>query len=201
MLEVKNIEVFGLERALRASGNAMSINEIDTSRYFEPGDSKRGSLLGSVEPGKGHDHFLCGIVVYFDVKYPQYWISEAQRYHWFNIISSQSKTDRLIYIANRDDFKDMFNKYVEKETIDKVKMYVDAYNISKSKGEDAYEWFMRALSNLPMGFEMWMTVKTNYLQLKTMYLQRRNHVMKEDWGSFTRMCDKLPMFKELIGIP
>lgn len=47
------------------------------------------------------------------------------------------------------------------------------------------------------GFEMWMTISTNYLQLKTIYSQRKNHKLKEDWGAFCKWCEELPMFLEL----
>jgi hypothetical protein len=199
MIQIKNVEVTGIERALRASGNVFTVGEINTTEFFEPNDSERGMRYGSVESGKGYDHFLSGITVVFDIKYPQYWISEAQRYHWFNIISTQSLGQRLMYITNKKEFNSLFNKYVESEIIEKIKMYVDAYNIAVEKGDSSQEWLMRAVSNLPMGFEMWMTVSTNYLQLKTMYLQRRTNKFEEDWGNFIKFCEELPKFLELIG--
>ena len=47
---------------------------------------------------------------------------------------------------------------------------------------------------------MWETVQCSYLQLKTIYFQRRNHKLKEDWVTFCDWCETLPMFKELVGI-
>ena len=49
-----------------------------------------------------------------------------------------------------------------------------------------YEVFMKIISNTPMGFEQTMRVTTNYLQLKTIYLQREHHKLKEDWGGVYR---------------
>ena len=40
-------------------------------------------------------------------------------------------------------------------------------------------------------------VSTNYLQLKTIYKQRKNHKLKEDWGAICTMIEELP-YKELI---
>ena len=60
---------------------------------------------------------------------------------------------------------------------------------------------MKLQSNLPMGFELTVRVTTNYLQLKTMYTQRKTHRLKEDWGAFAQWCDALPHFNELTGIP
>jgi len=63
-----------------------------------------------------------------------------------------------------------------------------------------YIAFMKVRANLPSGFEMWMTVRSNYLQLKTMYLQRKNHKLREDWGAFCDWIKDLPKFVKLTGI-
>ena len=195
MLVVNNVQVLGLERAIKASGNPMTTGEIDTrvdldlmsyeeSVAFTVKDETRAYKLGSAERGSGHDNFLSGIIVQFDVKYPQYWSMEFQRYHFAQIISSQSKMHRLCVAASKEEFHSMFNKYVDEEAIARIKEYVDNYNAvpvhGDWKGEDKYTWFMKALSNLPMGYEMWMTVSTNYLQLKGIYAQRRQHKLQED---------------------
>lgn len=214
MLKVVNVEVFGLERAIKASGNPMTLGDIDTrvdldllsfseKEVFLKKDASRACKLGAAERGSGHDNFLSGILVQFDVKYPQYWSMEFQRYHFAQIVSSQSKMHRLCLAATKEEFDGMFNKYVDKEMIDRVRTYVDAYNAVPTHGDwngyDRYHWFMKALSNLPMGYEMWMTVTTNYLQLRTIYAQRRCHKLQEDWGPFCDMIEELPRFRELCG--
>lgn len=201
MLTIKGVQVFGIERSLIASGNPMTVGEINTLRTdveLVDSDINRGRRLGGVPTGTGHDNFLKGIIVQFDVKYPQYWTPEAQRYHWFDIISSQSKMHRLMMtISEGEGVYNNFNKYVDKEIVDKIVQYVVQYNIEENR-EQKYFWFMKALSNLPMGYEMWETISTNYLQLKTMYFQRQNHKLKEDWGEFITFCDGLPLFRNLI---
>jgi len=231
MLEIKNVEIYGLERSLCASGNPMSVGEINTkSSRYDPYKNisnwdqiiKRSKSLGSAKSGSGHDNYLKGIIVQFDVKYPQYWAPESQRYHWFEILSSQSKMHRLATMGRTDDFDTMFNKYVELSTIELVQKYVHNYNIlceyqfseeicdyyhvdrivrystKEELDKDKYFYFMKALSNLPMGFEMWETISTNYLQLKGILHQRYNHKLDE-WRYFCEEMLKLPMFKELIG--
>lgn len=44
-----------------------------------------------------------------------------------------------------------------------------------------------------------MRVSTNYLQLKTIYKQRRNHKLKEDWGAICNMIEELPYPELIIG--
>ena len=222
MLTIKGIEVFGLQRAMLAAGNPMTVGEIDTtdsSNQQRPENLERGKRLGTTGSGEGHDNFLKGIIVQFDVKYPQYWTPEAQRYHWLDIVSSQSKMHRLIMAGSSSDFASMFNKYVSPTVIQIVQSHIDWYNqlsemkphsdgnyyseemtmFTPSEQKDRlYRAFMEALSNLPMGYEMWETLSTNYLQLKGIYKQRKNHKLKEDWGAFTKMCEELPLFLELI---
>ncbi len=216
MLTIKNVQVYGLERALIASGNPMTVGEIDTLPRDEDlgprtKDIERGERLGKAAGASGHDNFLKGIIVQFDVKYPQYWTPEAQRYHWLDIVSSQSKMHRLTTAGSSEEFASFFNKYVDYELIQKVEFYIDQYNaqaeldqetrlLHKDNPDKQYFWFMKALSNLPMGYEMWETLSTNYLQLKNIYHQRKGHKLREDWGAFIQMCDRLPLFLELIGI-
>lgn len=230
MLEIRNTEVFGLERAIKASGNPMVVGEINTKNIFSglkddtyTNDHKRASKLGSAERGSGHDNFLSGILVQCDIKYPQYWSPEFQRYHFAQIISSQSKMHRLTTMGKDANFSSMFNKYVNVDLIEYVKGCINLYNsydnykqqedglwvndtpycVPRTTDElkqEKYETFMRCISNLPMGFEMYMTISTNYLQLKTIYFQRKNHKLREDWSVFCDWCLQLPMFKELIGI-
>lgn len=192
MLTIRNHEIFGLERALRASGNAMSTGIVDTTNDAQPASKSlaRGMKLGANPAGSAHDHYLCGIVVQMDILYPQYWAPEAGRYHWFEIICSQSTMHRLT--TSLSNFSDPYNKYVDDRTKAIVREKLDKYNAAP-----CYEYFMELRSNLPAGYEMWETVTTNYLQLKTMYAQRRNHKLKEDWGAFCDWCESLPLFKEL----
>lgn len=210
MLEIKDVEVHGLYRSINASGNPMTVGAIDTSRNLNQlgvaaGDAlKRGKKLGSAHPGSGHDNFLKGIIVQFNIKYPQYWTPEAQRYHWLDIVSSQSKMHRLTTAGSKLEFHSMFNQYVDHGVIDIVQKYVELYNNSVPElscmKDEKYYYFMKALSNLPMGYEMWESLSTNYLQLKTIYKQRKNHKLKEDWSVFCKMCEELPFFKELTGL-
>lgn len=192
MLEIKNTQVYNLERSIIASGNAMTTGEIDTLPFdLMQQHLNRGIKLGNAKQGSAHDHYLCGIIVCMDMKYPLYISPELQRYHWFEIIASQSTMHRLsLAIGNGD----CFNKYVDPRSIAIAEELREQYENDKT-----YENMIRLRSNLPWGFEMWMTITVNYLQLKTMYAQRNGHRLKEDWTAFLDWCDTLPRFNELTG--
>ena len=201
MLKLENTEVYGLERAIIASGLSFrSAPKIDLTRDINDKDWKRGKALGSAESGQGHDGYLKGIVVQVDVTYPQYWTKQAQRYHFFEICMSSSAMHMLCKNATLpfEEFRKQYNDYVDDDIIRRVQEYAKQYNECTDE-KKKYELFMKMQSNNPLGYELTMSVTTNYLQLKTMYNQRKCHRLKEDWGAFCDWCDTLPHFKELTG--
>lgn len=200
MLEISNVKVYDLRESIIASGNAMRIEPVPYSdEEFEKGLKRMKKLVHSSLSTNVHchDNALTGIRVSFDIKYPQYWSLEFQRYHFADIVTSSSKMHRLckMNIANA------CNKYVSDETIEQMEKLVDRYNYAVEKGAEEYviyENFMKMISNCPMGLELFERVSTNYKQLQTIYYQRKDHKLKEDWGAFCKMIEELPYFEELI---
>ena len=205
MLKIFNTRVYGLEESIIAGGYPMRADEItewtEEDLALTEQDMKRAAKLGTVPTGTGHDNFLKGIVVQYDVRYPNYWTPQFQRYSFHDIVSSNSKMHRL----TKMDIKECCNKYVDDVVIENLQKWVDIYNtfeggMTKVEVEGTtyskYEIFMKVVSNCPLGFEQTMRVTSNYLQLKTIYLQRKHHKLKEDWGSFCNWCETLPYFKE-----
>lgn len=149
---------------------------------------------------KSHDNFLTGIRVSFDLVYPNYISPEMQRYHWFDIVTSSSKMHRI----TKMNFDKCCNEYVTDEMKDNMKKYIKEYNEivasddSENHDELVYKAFMKVISNCPQGVELFMRVSTNYKQLQTMYYQRKNHRLKEDWGEFCKFVEALPLSSQLI---
>ena len=90
MLQIKNIEVYGLEESIKRSGFPMKTGEPSTQTN-KLGDYDRARKLAYARVGSGHNTALKGIIVQFDLKYPQYFTPQLQRYHFVDIVSSQSK--------------------------------------------------------------------------------------------------------------
>lgn len=193
---VSNTYVYGLERAVKASGNPMR-TVIDTSDPNEK-DFARAERLGSTKGGEGHDNFLKGILVQLDVVAPLYWWKEAQRYHWFDFISSQSTMHCLLKFKISDQCVEETDSIV----LDRLQTLVDEYNLIPDDDENRAvkkEKWRVLVASLPSGFCLGATMTTNYQQLKTMYRQRRNHKLKE-WHVFCDWCEGLPHFLELTGV-
>ena len=85
---IENTEVYGLNKAIIASGNAMRTVMDDNTEEPSEKDKKRAKNLGLTGTGEGHDNFLNGVVVQFDLYAPLYMWKQIQRYHFIDFISS-----------------------------------------------------------------------------------------------------------------
>lgn len=191
--KIENTQVYGYERAIKASGNPMR-TVIETSDIDEK-DVARAVRLGTTKQGAGHDNFLKGILVQLDVTAPLYWWKQAQRYHWFDFISSQSTMHCLLKFDIRTQCVD--------ETDDRVikvlEELVAEYNALPEFDESKKAKWRTLVATLPCGFCLGATMTTNYQQLKTMYYQRRTHKL-EEWKIFCAWCESLPGFTELTTV-
>ncbi len=187
-------EVYGLDFAIKASGNPMR-TILERSETNEK-DFLRATKLGSCRSGEGHDNYLKGIVVEFDVTAPLYWWKQAQRYHWFDFVSSQSTMHCLLkFDASTQCVSD-----TNKEILAILSRIKDEYNaIDDSEVEKKKAKWRELVASTPCGFCLGATMVTNYQQLKTMYQQRKNHKLVE-WHEFCKWCDQLPHFLELTGL-
>jgi len=187
MLEIRNAKVYDLEESVIACRNAMRTQLPEyTKEEFEK-SLERAIKLCDTKANSGHQTFLSGIRVSFDLIYPNYITPELQRYHWVDIVTSNSKMHKLCQLVEADSF----NKYVDQRAIDLTKEYVVKFNETPS-----YENRIKLLSNCPQGIELFMRVSTNYLQLKTIFAQRYNHRLIEDWGAMCDFIKSLPYAKE-----
>lgn len=189
MVTIDNIKVYDLKECVIACRNAMRTTPPEyTDEEFDKA-LPRAIQLAKCGGGSGHSNFRKGIRVSFDIKYPNYFTPELQRYAFVDIVTSSSKMHKLVSM----DMDACFNKYVVAQSKELMKRLIAQYNECKS-----YENFMRVLSNCPLGVELFMRCSTNYEQLATIYRQRKSHRLKEDWGAFCEMIENLPYANELI---
>lgn len=206
MVEISNVRVYDLKQSVIACRNAMRTEMPEyTEEEFEKSLPRAIKLVEASRNGvvKCHDNFLTGIRVSFDIKYPNYFTPELQRYHFLDIVTSSSKMHKLVKM----DMETCFNKYVTDESKEQMKRLIAEYNAvyeedvpvdDKGHQDRVYKAFIRVLSNCPLGVELFMRCSTNYKQLQTIYHQRKNHKLKEDWGAFCDFIRSLPYAKEFI---
>lgn len=218
MLEVSNWHVYDLKESIISCRNAMRLDCPEYSdEEFEKGLERAKKLVKASNDSpnvKCHDNFLTGIRVSFDLRYTQYITKQFQRYHWFDYVSSSS----LMHRITKMDFDRCCNKYVSAKTVNNMNNLIAMYNkivedkishmqfdlrdgetiIADTYQDCLYYQFMRIISECPMGAELFVHISTNYKQLQTIYHQRKNHKLKEDWGAFCKFIEGLPYAKELI---
>ena len=181
---IENIQVYGIENAIRGSKFPMSVDiEALNSDIVE-----RTRKLGQSPVGAAHDQFLTGCLVQFDLTFTVKAWTEAERYHFFDFISSQSTMHRI----SKFDLNNQYIEYVDPRIIEIMNELKDRYNETKDK-----EDYLKLLYSNPCGFKLTAAMTTNYRQLKTIYYQRRNHRLPE-WKEFCKQIEQLPYFKELV---
>jgi hypothetical protein len=186
-------KVYGLEKAVKASGNPMR-TVIDQSETTDK-DFLRAQKLGNIRNGEGHDNYLKGIIVQMDLVAPLYWWKQAQRYHWFDYVSSQSTMHCLLKFDVATQCVPETNKDIIVILNDMIQKYLKMDDTDPNK----VKAWRELVASLPCGFCLGASMTTNYQQLKTMYLQRRYHKL-EEWHVFCRWCESLPHFVELTGV-
>ena len=199
---VSDCHVYDLDESVRASKYPMAVDHNKTNSEI----TDRTKSLGRTGMGEGHDNFLSGIVVNFDLTITNKMWVEAERYHFFQIVSSQSTMHRISKIGeNRNNF----DSHVDPRTLsilnEKIAEYnrlcglstPDDLNVTQKRDELLKEAYLDILMNVPAGLKLTARISTNYRQLKTIYYQRKNHRLPE-WRKFCNWMEtELPHFKEL----
>lgn len=182
-MRIENDYVYGLHTSVKASKYPMSIDVSECSDEITSTVKK----LGNAKTGSGHDQFLTGIIVQFDLTFSLKAWPEAERYHFLDFVSSQSTMHR---ITKLNPYKQC-NEYVDVRIIEVLEEKIAEYNADATP-----ENYLKVLYNIPSGFELTARMTTNYRQLKTIYYQRRNHRLPE-WREFCKWIENLPYFAEL----
>lgn len=177
-MKIDNVKVYGLENAIRCSKFPMAVDTDSCTTDV----TDRTSKLATCKIGTGHDNFMNGAIVQFDLTFTVKAWTEAERYHFFDFISSQSTMHRI----TKFDLDEAYNEYVDPRMVVIMKELVDTYN----KTQDPQD-YLKVLYSNPCGFELTAGMTTNYRQLKTIYHQRKEHRLPE-WRWFCKWIEKLP---------
>lgn len=182
---VTNWKVYGLEDSIRASKYPMATNIEDCTVEI----TKTTKKLAQCEKGEGHDNFLNGIVVQFDLTFTVKAWTEAERYHFLDFVSSQSTMHRI----TKFDLDKSYIDYVDPRIVEIMKELVNNYNNNPNP-----EAYLKVLYSNPCGFKLTARMTTNYRQLKTIYSQRKTHRLPE-WRVFCKWIETLPYTEFICG--
>lgn len=183
---VERVEVYGFEDSVKASKYPMAVNVIKCTDEI----TQTVLNLALSKMGGGHDNFLNGIIVQFDLTFSiKAWV-EAERYHFLDFVSSQSTMHRIAKM----DIEKQCNEYVHPATINVVESLLDIYNQDPTPDN-----YLKLLYNIPTGLRYTARMTTNYRQLKTIYAQRKHHRLPE-WREFCKWIETLPHSEFITGV-
>ena len=202
---ISNVKVYGLEESVMASKYPMAVDVNKVSSEI----TNKTKSLASAPKGSGHDNFLKGIIVQFNLKMTPKMSVELERYHFIDFVSSQSTMHRI----TKFDLDESYIKYVDPRIIKIMKEKIDEYNkidiewkygltpqcveIQREHNEEMKRRYLEILYSNPCGFQLTARMTTNYQQLKTIYSQRKMHRLPE-WTAFCDWIETLPYANEFI---
>ena len=201
---VSNVKVYGFEDAVKGAkySYATDINKISDEV------TKTTESLACSPAGSGHDQFMTGIVVQFDLTFSNKAWVEAERYKFLNFVSSQSTMHRI----TKFNLDEVYMEYTDPRIIAIMKEKVAEYNVfmnriaeEKEKGNDVRDLrkeadlrYLEILYSNPAGFRLTAKMTTNYRALKTIYHQRKDHRLPE-WKAFCAWVETLPYAYFITG--
>lgn len=203
---VANAMVYGLYESIRRAKFPMA-TDTDILNF----DITKGiKALAQSGRGEGHDQWLTGVIVQFDLTFTNKTWVEAERYHFLDFVSSQSTMHRI----TKFDLDNAFNERTDKRIIEIVKEKAREYNelcdaFNGGLAPESQEFltdleerrkakYLEVLYSNPAGFRLTAGMTTNYRQLKTIYGQRKNHRLPE-WREFCKWIETLPMSELITG--
>ena len=195
-MSVKNINVNDLAESIYRSGYPMMTERLDCDTFnrevaniryqmaekmYDAPHLKRAISLANAKGG-GHNQFLSGILVSFDLTASNKMWVELERYRYLTFISSESTMHR----ASQFSLTQCVNEYVDTTIIAKCKQLQNEYNVIDAEEfpEEKRDAYLRLLYNLPSGFDLAAGLTTNYRCLRNVYEQRHNHPLPE-WRNFS----------------
>lgn len=173
-----------------------------------PRDKELARKLARCASGSGHDSMLKGIVVLAEFTATHDFILQLYRYHFRDTVSSESK----MHCITKGSIKDKCSRWVDNGIIEFVDDLIKLYNTSEPSGYNNFwmsygvccdvprtkkQLFECIIHNTPLGYELTFGEVTNYLQLKTMYAQRKNHKMS-GWSELFEQWVKTLPYSHLI---
>lgn len=185
-MKVSNWRVYDLDESVLASSYPM---RVDTEvRENAESDWARAEKLANAKGG-GHNQFLSGVLVAFDLTCSNKMWVELERYRFITFVSSQSTMHRIA----KFDLEKSYNEYVDPRIIQVMQHLKETYELNPTADN-----YLRLLYNNPAGFELTARLTTNYRCLRNVYQQRCDHRLPE-WREFCKWIETLPHFNDFIN--
>ena len=215
MIKIGNVEVMGLEHAIRGMRNPMNSWEKSDSEWewvedespINPNDPGMCYLLGEndltlakklANAGPVHGKFLRMIAVYMDVTAPLYWWKEFDTYKVGTVANSCSTMHKIH--AKEFTLDDFSHEHLCDLALAEMSGFLCTMNFYRKMfvEHDKKEYWWQMIQLLPSSYNQKRTVMLNYEVLRNMYTCRKNHKLDE-WRDFCKAIEKLPYSELFTG--
>lgn len=207
MIKIENIEVHGIEPAIRGMRNPKNSWSASDSDGDAIGEKDMRLMSSLALAGSEHRKFDRMIVVYMDITAPIYWWKEFDTYKVGTVANSCSTMHKIH--EKPFSLKDFSIEHLDTDAEEIIEKTVDLLNelrdiyvhgrnsnyvIIKPRDKD-YWWQMIQL--LPSSYNQRRTVMMNYEVAHRIVEQRSNHKLDE-WHTLCDELHKLPYFDEIF---
>ena len=219
MIKVENIEVAGLEHAVRGARNPMSSwaksdSDYDVANFcdsdFHIGDNDMALLNRLFKAGVEHRTYARMIYVWMDITAPLYWWKEMDRY---GVGKSQVSTSTMHKIHAKEfelnDFSHehlIFGDFDEENyqlhydgigTLARIVVALNEFRIMYLETKDK-KWWWQMIQLLPSSYNQKRTICMSYEVVFKIIKERTGHKLDE-WRTFVEILKALPYVKEIMG--
>ena len=220
MIQIKNVDVYGWEAAIRGMRNPMnSWDKSDSERkyeswhdmsggYFAIGENDLKLMKSLANAGSDHRKYLRMINVTMDINAPLYWWKEFDTYKVGTVANSCSTMHKIH--SKEFTLDDFSHEHLTLYDVDgeicrnwlgDLEDLIDDLNFARElflKTKDKKYWW-QMIQLLPSSYNQLRTVQLNYEVLYNIYNARKNHKLDE-WHILCDSILQLPYFKEIFDI-
>lgn len=211
MIDISNVEVHGIVRAIYSARNAMnSWNKSDSDLENEIlGENDLNLAKKLCKAGTDHRKFMRMIVVYADITAPLYWWKEFDTYKIGTVANSCSTMHKIH--DKEFTLTDFSHEHLDIRTIEvlhnTIKVLNDYRDLYINYNPDDFEikgcpskkdfWY-QMIQLLPSSYNQKRTVMLNYEVLANIYKSRCNHKLDE-WVESCKTIETLPHSEFITG--
>lgn len=225
MIKIENVEIAGLEPAIRGMRNPMNSwdksdsgltcphgeynmgvercsqcviekTSCENVPYFAVGHTDLQTMKNLSNGGPVHGKFKRMIKVYCDITAPLYWWKEFDTYKIGTNCDSCSTMHKIH--AKEFVIDDFSHEHLDGGGLQVLDYLINHLNVSRewfNKTKEKQYWW-QMIQLLPSSYNQRRTVELNYEVLTAMYRDRRNHKLDE-WHTLCERVEALP-YSELI---
>lgn len=199
MIRIDNLEIYGIESAMRGMRNPMNSWHLNDTTDIYIGDNDLKLLQQLVKAGADHRKVLRQMFISCDITAPLYWWKEFDTYKIGVTANSQSTMHKLCsrpLTVHDFSFEDMHDgEFIVNIVLENLNARIRDYKADMKQNKGLWRTIIQLL---PSAYNQTRTITMNYENVLNMYKQRNNHKLSE-WREFCEyMYDNLDYCKLLI---